>query len=778
MTIAKTGNRVSYIGDGVSTAFAFEYRFFDDTDLGVYVWDGATLIKKVLITDYTVINNGDETGGTVTLPVPLAIGSTIAINSEIPQTQETDYTATDAFPAETHEAALDKLTRLSQQSNERADRTLTIPVNDSATTNIPYVRANSYLYFDATRNVTVKSDVVVTERPVGTFETAAAVLADIEKTYTEGMAETVVEGDYFTTLEEGFSYKVAASAAVDYHAITAGGVKLYVQQGANGYNIKAFGAVGDSVADDLPAILAAVAAVRAAKGGEIHFPNGTYKVTGEILIDSPSVRFTGTGRRKVYPKLFVPSTDGPPTIMPVHSGTAAVRFFSNTINTASTFSAEGINFATLQAGSMPTCCFGFDGSGNFHRDYTFNRVGIHGFTSAFDTYGTGGVTSKGLIKIINCAINLNKYIARTLTGTWNGFVFEKNEAGQNLKGGIDIAAHAASIRQNSLEDQPNPVRIIGNYRGVVVAENYFEANNGAYCVQLENTLNAVVEGNFWQNILSTEPLRLIHDIGTTVNDRIIPSCLGSFDLRSSEMAIDPVPTGNASVAVFLEPAMITNNNPLGFTEFGSNYVTAPAGTLYGIPNSAGKSYTSTGSGVVSNTKTGLSIAQDSYIAACFAITYVDVPVIQPEFDLRVNSLSSQGFINPQFYSFHRATTSLKGRTVLYFGIVKALAPVTSFQLFMYPFGVNPAAGLVCRISGYALWDMGTSIPGRGNIGNPVRVFIPETKVQRVTTAPISGTWPTGYKLYARAPVAGGYEGWICTAGGTPGTWKTFGVIAP
>ena len=47
-----------------------------------------------------------------------------------------------------------------------------------------------------------------------------------------------------------------------------------------------------------------------------------------------------------------------------------------------------------------------------------------------------------------------------------------------------------------------------------------------------------------------------------------------------------------------------------------------------------------------------------------------------------------------------------------------------------------------------------------------------------TAAPVSGYWPLGYIVFNATPAAGGNIGWVCTAAGTPGTWKTFGAIAP
>lgn len=46
-----------------------------------------------------------------------------------------------------------------------------------------------------------------------------------------------------------------------------------------------------------------------------------------------------------------------------------------------------------------------------------------------------------------------------------------------------------------------------------------------------------------------------------------------------------------------------------------------------------------------------------------------------------------------------------------------------------------------------------------------------------TTAPTAGTWAHGDIVYQANPVSGGHVGWICTSGGTPGTWSSFGPIA-
>ena len=43
-------------------------------------------------------------------------------------------------------------------------------------------------------------------------------------------------------------------------------------------------------------------------------------------------------------------------------------------------------------------------------------------------------------------------------------------------------------------------------------------------------------------------------------------------------------------------------------------------------------------------------------------------------------------------------------------------------------------------------------------------------------APTEGYWPQGTRVFYSNPVAGGKEGVVCVASGTPGTWKEFGSI--
>jgi len=50
-------------------------------------------------------------------------------------------------------------------------------------------------------------------------------------------------------------------------------------------------------------------------------------------------------------------------------------------------------------------------------------------------------------------------------------------------------------------------------------------------------------------------------------------------------------------------------------------------------------------------------------------------------------------------------------------------------------------------------------------------------IPMATQAPASGTWNAGQVVYHGAPSSGNPMGWVCTAGGSPGTWKALANVA-
>jgi hypothetical protein len=60
------------------------------------------------------------------------------------------------------------------------------------------------------------------------------------------------------------------------------------------------------------------------------------------------------------------------------------------------------------------------------------------------------------------------------------------------------------------------------------------------------------------------------------------------------------------------------------------------------------------------------------------------------------------------------------------------------------------------------------------VNGPVR--IQDKKIGVASEIPTTGNFNKGDLLYNTNPQAGGWVGWICIEGGTPGSWKAFGAI--
>lgn len=154
MTVSSTTARVSYSGNGSTTAFAVSFYFLANSHLKVILRSAAGVeTVQVLNTNYTVTGAGNPAGGTVTMVVAPPTGTTLTIARNVPLTQETDYQPNDPFPAESHEQALDKLTMIAQQQSDTGARSLYYPITDSASISgeLPNssARANRYLAFNS-----------------------------------------------------------------------------------------------------------------------------------------------------------------------------------------------------------------------------------------------------------------------------------------------------------------------------------------------------------------------------------------------------------------------------------------------------------------------------------------------------------------------------------------------------------------------------------------------------------------------------------------------------
>lgn len=249
MTVSTTSARQDYAGNGSSISFPVPFPFFAASDIRVVSRVVATGVETVLSlgVNYTVSGGGGATG-TVTATVAPATGVTWSILRATPATQSTDYNDYSAFPAASHEAALDRLTLIAQEIQRDQQRMLRATETDGVMLPLPssMSRAGKFLGWDADGN------------PVASVVT---------------LADGIVVSPYGATLISA-SDAAAARTALQVASWASSTSAAFVTP-------EMFGSVSG---DALTAIQAAIDDRYNAGGGVVLLPGGSYAVSNSIQV--------------------------------------------------------------------------------------------------------------------------------------------------------------------------------------------------------------------------------------------------------------------------------------------------------------------------------------------------------------------------------------------------------------------------------------------------------------------------------------------------------------
>jgi hypothetical protein len=129
MTVTAAEARIEYAGNGTTKVFAYPYQFYQNSDLEVWLFNDTTGegVHQIVGQDYTVTGAMNVTGGSLTFTVAPPAGYTLIIINDPDIVQATHYVNADDFPADSHEAALDRLTKICQRLSDRIDRAVKAP---------------------------------------------------------------------------------------------------------------------------------------------------------------------------------------------------------------------------------------------------------------------------------------------------------------------------------------------------------------------------------------------------------------------------------------------------------------------------------------------------------------------------------------------------------------------------------------------------------------------------------------------------------------------------
>jgi len=158
MTVNSEITPDSYSPDGATTSFTVSNKYLLKADVKATLRSAAGVDTVwTLGTQYTLSAADVDAGGTLTVSTSPtdytpASGTTLLIDIVPAITQTTGYTDGDAFPASSHEDALDRLTMIAQRVDRRMDKALVAPDTDTGTDyELPNEtdRASKYAAYDS-----------------------------------------------------------------------------------------------------------------------------------------------------------------------------------------------------------------------------------------------------------------------------------------------------------------------------------------------------------------------------------------------------------------------------------------------------------------------------------------------------------------------------------------------------------------------------------------------------------------------------------------------------
>ncbi|MBR0670384.1 hydrolase [Neoroseomonas soli] len=227
ITIGDVAPRVQYVADGVLAEFAYPFPIFEEADLEIRL-DGTVLTGGA-----TISGAGASEGGSVLLAAPPPTGTRVTLRRRLKIARATDFQNNGVLRARALNDELDYQVAAIQQVADDVIGTVRVGPADGGALVLPQrgARANRVLGFDS------NGDVTVFDR--GTATLGVPFVGGIPRTVEDKLAERLTARD--------------------------------------------FGATGDGVTDDGPALAAAMAAA-AASGRVLEIGEGSFRTTQPLLL--------------------------------------------------------------------------------------------------------------------------------------------------------------------------------------------------------------------------------------------------------------------------------------------------------------------------------------------------------------------------------------------------------------------------------------------------------------------------------------------------------------
>jgi len=522
------------------------------------------------------------------------------------------------------------------------------------------------------------------------------------------------------------------------------------------FDVRAWGATGDNSTDDKTSIQNAISAM--SSGGILFFPVGDYKVSGKLTIDDDNIVVRGSGFSS---RIFLADN----TEDHVFEVTAKNVHFYDLMIEGSNITEDDVS---AERHSLVYC----NDDGLVVQNCYLNEPVTYGVT----IYGGSRATIK------------NNYIL----GTYTSF-----EAGHTYHAGVCLAnAVKCSVSDNVI------TRCV---QGILVGQFAASATNDDCEGSTSITRDCVIKGNkFYSNanhdIYQTEGSRNIIKANVckcTVSGAAL-KIHGEGNIIEGNQIYKPQSAGDGIRLVDANQVIVKNNYINSTTSRGIAVVRENAGDTKDIdicgnmiksPTNRGILIDSTNFDSIENVKirNNIVLSAENIGIDCHFVSGKDFI----QFDIRGNIVKDSTGIGIRVTyvkesmicnnTFLNSGTSGSKKDGIQLQYCEDLIvtnnncidnQATTSQ--RYPIYLDDNCEN-CIIEGN-YWTGNDydypRLPDDKNLGTTVG----KSRWYYGGAAPASGNWNTGDIMWNDDPGAGEYIGWVCTSGGTSGTWKGFGEI--
>lgn len=586
--------------------------------------------------------------------------------------------------------------------------------------------------------------------------------------YADSIIANNVQGENLKAIEQ--SAEDLAAHLADY--------AKYVHQPI--YNVKGFGAKGDGVTDDSVAIQTAIDAAANAGGGIVYIPAGIYllatKKGGNNVLLIPRSNVTIMG-------------DGDVSVLKVADGLASIGDFNviypaESIETYRVDNAAFVNFKIdcngennlvppLSEGVCMIRAIGARWGSNITIDRVtvVNNSGRQCFSFGADTYP---LTVKN-VKIINCTIdtvstavpgNTNQIDHSAIYLQSDGAVVAGNilrNPTPTVASGIETHGSSIIVTNNIIDNFDVSIllcAVIAPMVNVIYSKNILTNAKRCFYVWTDNSFqmaNININGNIMQQYLDTDyMIDLSASVSTAIDDI---SIVGNVFKNTENL-----PTARYASAICIgkvKTAYIANNV---------------------FRNLVGRAIDL---GTIIDQVTKIFVTNNHIEDVCLTdnTDFKDAIGMYSSFKLKLLSITGNKIINTSTQYIQKG---INGNAKVEF------LEIANNVIRNVPTPVT--WNYASTIDNCFVDNMGDGSPEgivRANIGSQwldtlnrnrwlKKNFTDSNTGWRVemygSAPPTTGTWNTGDMVWNTSPAAGGYIGWVCVAGGTPGTWKGFGAI--